>query len=244
MTNMSKLARLSRIYTNNCIRGTYVAILDSLVEDYPLITTLVSLPTSQRFQHILPREPCDERPTMVPVTGKYISSSEHTISPRCSEAPTGSPPFSLGPNRDQAQLTKIMVPSNHCESQHRPSNIRILPSQEHNGHDFKEKQNGLSPASPTEPALGLPYHSGHRNLHSPFVAYRFSQLHAASSHNLRNAHQPSLKTSASSYSLSQTSVTRVGSNHTGLANSRVVYCQTAPAMASSSSSLSPTVVSG
>ena len=236
MTNMSKLARLSRIYTNNCIRGTYVAILDSLVEDYPLITTLVSIPSSQRFQHILPRDPCDERPTMVPVTGKYISSSEGTTSPRTT---VGTPPFNVESNREQAQLTKIMVPGNHSHPQHHNGKTRSSP-QESNGIDHSEKQRDRSPTSPTEPVLGLPYQSSHRSLHSPFVAYRFSQLHAASQNNLRNPHQPSLKTSLS---LSQGSVTRAGSNHSGLANSRVVYCQTVPAMASSST-LSVTGVSG
>lgn len=238
MTNMSKLARLSRIYTNNCIRGTYVAILDSLVEDYPLITTLVSIPSSQRFQHILPRDPCDERPTMVPVTGKYISSSEGKTSPRTNE---GAPPSSAESNREQAQLTKIMVPGNFSHLQHHPGKTRNSPPQESNGIDHCEKQRDGGPTSPTESVLGLPYHSSHRNLHSPFVAYRFSQLHAASQNNLaRNLHQPSPKTSLS---LSQGSVTRAGSNHAGLANSRVVYCQTLPAMASSST-LSLTAVSG
>ena len=241
MTNMSKLARLSRIYTNNCIRGTYVSILDSLVDDYPLITTLVSLPTAPRYQHILPREPCDERPTMVSVTGKYISSSEQAFSSRRSESPVSSPPFSAAQNREQPHLTKVIISPN---SSHLSSN-RISPSQE-NSHDVSEKQSDASPASsPTERVPSFPYHSGHRGLHTPFVAYRLSQLQAASSHNLRNSLQPSFKTTASSFSFSPTSLARAGNNHTGLANSKVVYCQTAPAMASSSSpSLSQTVVSG
>lgn len=238
MTNMSKLAQLSRIYTNNCIRGTYVSILDSLVEDYPLITTLVSLPTAPRFQHILPREPCDERPTMVPVTGKYISSSEQMLSSRRSETPVGSPPFNVVQNREQPHLTKVIISSNHSQSQPSkcspPTSIRTSLSQG-NSHDV-EKQTDPSPASsPTDPAPGLRYHSGHRGQHTSFVAYRLSQLQAASSHNLRNQLQASFKTTASSYSFSQTSVARAGNNHTGLANSRVVYCQTVPAMASSSS---------
>jgi len=239
MTNMSKLARLSRIYTNNCIRGTYVSILDSLVEDYPLITTLVSLPTAPRFQHILPREPCDERPTMVPVTGKYISSSEQFLSSRRSETPIGSPPFNVVQNKEQPHLTKVIISQNHSQSQpsnsSSPSSIRTSLSQG-NGHDV-EKESDPSPASsPTDLAPGLPYHSGLRGQHTSFVAYRLSQLQAASSHNLRNQLQGSFKTTASSYAFSQTSVARAGNNHSGLANSRVVYCQTVPTMASSSSS--------
>jgi len=241
MTNMSKLARLSRIYTNNCIRGTYVSILDSLVEDYPLITTLVSLPTAPRFQHILPREPCDERPTMVPVTGKYISSSEQMLSSRRGETPIGSPPFNVVQNKEQSHLTKVIISPNHSQSQPSncspPSSIRTSLSQG-NSHDI-EKETDPSPASsPTDPVPGLPYHSGHRGQHTSFVAYRLSQLQAASSHNLRNQLQASFKTTASSYTFSQTSVARAGNNPTGLANSRVVYCQTVPAMASSSSSTS------
>lgn len=242
MTNMSKLARLSRIYTNNCIRGTYVSILDSLVDDYPLITTLVSLPTASRFQHILPREPCDERPTMVSVTGQYISSPEKTLSSRCSETPVSSPPFNAVQSREQRHLTKVIISPNHSQSQlsssSRFSSDRISSSNGNN-HDASEKQTDTSPASsPTEPVPGLPYFSGHKGIHTPFVAYRLSQLQAASSHNLRNSFQPSFKTTASSFSFSQTSLAHAGNNHTGLANSRVVYCQTAPAMASSSSSSS------
>lgn len=235
MTNMSKLARLSRIYTNNCIRGTYVSILDSLVEDYPLITTLVSLPTAPRFQHILPREPCNERPTMVPVTGKYISSSEQMLSSKR----IGSPPFSVVQNKEQSHLTKVIISPNHSQSQPSncspPNSIRTSLSQG-NSHDV-EKETDQSPASsPTDPVPGLPYHSGHRGQHTSFVAYRLSQLQAASTHNLRNQLQASFKTTASSYTFSQASVAHAGNNHTGLANSRVVYCQTVPAMASSSSS--------
>lgn len=240
MTNMSKLARLSRIYTNNCIRGTYVSILDSLVEDYPLITTLVSLPTAPRYQHILPREPYDERPTMVSVTGKYISSSEQTPAPRCCETPVSSPPFNAVQNREHPNLTKVIISPNHSQTQSFNSShlsSRRISSSQGNSHDISEKQTDASPASsPTESVPGIPYHSGHRGLHTPFVAYRLSQLQAASSHSLRNSLQPSFKTTASSFSFSQTSLARAGNNHTGLANSRVVYCQTAPAMASSSSS--------
>lgn len=241
MTNMSKLARLSRIYTNNCIRGTYVSILDSLVEDYPLITTLVSLPTASRFQHILPREPCDERPTMVPVTGKYISSSEQILSSRRSETPMGSPPFNVVQNKELPHLTKVIISPSHSQSQPSncspPNSIRTSLSQG-NSHDV-EKETDSSPASsPTDPEPGLSYHSGHRGQHTSFIGYRLSQLQAASSHNLRNQLQASFKTTASSYSFSQTSTARAGNNHTGLANSRVVYCQTVPAMASSSYSSS------
>lgn len=117
MTNMSKLARLSRIYTNNCIRGTYVAVLDSLVEDYPLINTLVSLPTPQRYQPILPRESCDERPTMVSVNGKYqVPSPEETVTSRCREIQVGSSAFSPVQSREQGHVTKVITNSRDRKS--------------------------------------------------------------------------------------------------------------------------------
>lgn len=235
MTNMSKLARLSRIYTNNCIRGTYVAILDSLVEDYPLITTLVSLPTPQRYQPILPREPCDERPTMVSVNGKYqMPSPEETVNSRCSEHQVGSSLFSAFQSREQGHPTKIAISTSQSPSS---NTRRSSTSSQGNNHSFSEKQTELKPSSPTEMSLlGMQYYSGQRGLHSPLAAYRLSQLQAASSHNLRGALQSSFKTTEGNYSLPQTSsVARTGNNHSGHASSRVVYCQTAPAMASSSS---------
>ena len=239
MTNMSKLARLSRIYTNNCIRGTYVAILDSLVEDYPLINTLVSLPAPQRYQPILPREPCDERPTMVSVNGKYqLPSPEETASSRCSEIQVGrSSPFSVVQSREQAHLTKIFIDTSHSQSQPiSPSNIRTSSSQGHS-HGFNDKQTELKASSPTESSyLAMQYYSSQRGLHTPLTAYRMSHLQAASSHNLRCPIQSSFKSSENDYSSPRTSSSaRPGNNHSGHASSRVVYCQTAPAMASSSS---------
>ena len=237
MTNMSKLARLSRIYTNNCIRGTYVAILDSLVDDYPLITTLVSQPAPQRYQPILPREPCDERPTMVSVNGKYRASSpEETVTSRCSDIQLGSSAFSTVQSREQAHLTKIIINSSHSQSQAlNLSSIRTSSSQGNN-HAFSEKQTELKPPSPTEfSLLGMQYYSSQRGLQSPLAAYRLSQLQAPPN-NLRSPLQPSFKTTDGNYSLPHTSSAgRTGMNYPGHTSSRVVYCQTAPTMASSSS---------
>ena len=235
MTNMSKLTRLSRIYTNNCIRGTYVAILDSLVDDYPLITTLVSQPAPQRYQPILPREPCDERPTMVSVNGKYRASSpEETVTSRCSDIQLGSSAFSAVQSREQAHLTKIIINSNHSQSLNL-SSIRTSSSQG-NSHAFNEKQTELKPSSPKEfSLLGMQYYSSQRGLQSPLAAYRLSHLQAPPS-TLRSPLQSSFKTSEGNYSLPHTSSAGcAGFNYPGNTSSRVVYCQTAPAMASSSS---------
>lgn len=231
MTNMSKLARLSRIYTNNCIRGTYVAILDSLVEEYPLITTLVSLPAPQRYHPILPREPCDERPTMVSVNGKYRTPSpEEAATSRSSEVQQGSA-FSAVQSREQAHLTKIIINTSHS-----PSRIRTSSSQRSN-HAFSEKQMELNPSSPTETGsmLGMQCCSGQRGIQSPLAAYRLSQLQA-SSHHLRNPLQSTFKTTEGNYCIPQTSAAgRAGNSYSAHTGSKVVYCQTAPAMASSSS---------
>lgn len=246
MTNMSKLARLSRVYTNNCIRGTYVAILDSLVEDYPLVTTLVSMPISQRYQPILPREPCDERPTMVSVSEKYqLHSPDVTVSSRGSEIQEGhSSPFSVVQSRDKAHLTKIFIDTSNSLSQPiSPNNVKTSSSQG-NSRSFSEKQTELKPSSPTESSyLAMQYYSTQRGLHSPLAPYRMSQLQGAFSHSPRTPAQ-SFNTTESEYSLpratsssssSSSSLTRTGNHHSGYARSRVVYCQTAPTMACSSS---------
>ncbi|XP_068702571.1 uncharacterized protein [Montipora foliosa] len=236
MTNMSKLARLSRIYTNNCIRGTYMAILDSLVDDYPLITTLVSLPASQKYQPILPRDTCDERPTMVSVNGKYrVSSPDETSVSRNGDTQHGSSAFSAVSSRDQGHLEKGIV----CSSHSALTSSNKSPTSNSTNLSFSEKQTELKPVSPTEmPFLGMRYYSNQKELQSSLAAYRLSQLQTCSSHYL---HSPlinsSLKNNDGSFALPHpsSSSVRVVDNYPGHMGSKVVYCQTAPTMASSSS---------
>ncbi|XP_067041361.1 uncharacterized protein [Acropora muricata] len=234
MTNMSKLARLSRIYTNNCIRGTYVAILDSLVDDYPLITTLVSLPAPQKYQHILPRDPCDERPTMVSVNGKYRASSpDETATSRCNDSQHSLSAFSAVTSREQAHLAKSSINSSH------PSHTSSNGLSSHTTNSpISEKETEFKPTNPVElPMLGMRFYSSQKEMQSSLAAYRLSQLQACSSHHLRSPLHLSVRNNEGSYCLPHASLAPVGSGnkYSGHTGSKVVYCQTSPTMASSSS---------
>ena len=240
MTNISKLARLSKIYTNNCIRGAYVAVLDSLLEDFPVISSPVPVPApvGPRFQHILPRTSSDERPTMVSVTGNFVHHPEQTVSSRCLGVHVSPSPCTSGQSQTAPSITQMPVTYTYCESHPvttASGNSAKISTFKGIDSLLKEKQLTGDFSRSTQPLPGSQCSAGQREQQSSHDANRPSLVHRSNFGSPHNQLQPPSMFPESTQSGLPSQVL-AGNYSSSMLRSRVVHSQTAPLVATTVSS--------